>query len=178
MYAINADGTEKWRVTAAGAGTADWQSAPVVGTDGTIYLGSGLNLYAYTPDGALAWKFSADAPLTVSPALAEDGTIYFAKGDIDIPESKQLVALNPDGTLKWEYSAGSFMFTSPPTIDGNGTVYIGIVGALHAVNPDGTLKWTFDDPPADVAGVAIGADGTLYFGDAVGHVYALGPGAG
>lgn len=179
LYAFSNAGDVLWRADAApDTGSPYWQSTPSIGADGSVYLGSGLNFYAFSPDGAQQWVYPNDTPVTTSPAIGADGTVYFAKGDIGTVETNKLIALNPDGTLKWEYYADGYAFTSPPTVDGAGTVYIGIVGALHAVNPDGTRKWSFDDPPGDVAGAAIGADGTLYFGDAAGGVYALGPGAG
>jgi outer membrane protein assembly factor BamB len=122
--------------------------------------------------------YTCDTPLVSSPAIGADGALYFAKGETDTLDSYKLIALSPDGSLRWEYYPDGYGFTSPPTIDANGTLYIGIGGALHAVNPDGTRKWTFEDPAGKVAGVAIGTDGTLYFGESEGKVYALGPGRG
>lgn len=87
--------------------------------------------------------------------------------------------MNPEGTLKWEYYADGYKFSSSPTLDASGTIYVGVggLGMLHALNPDGTLKWSFDTQ-SDIGPVSIGADGTVYFGNEGGNVYALGPGAG
>jgi outer membrane protein assembly factor BamB len=179
LYAFSDTGEEQWRADAVpDSGSPYWQSTPAIGADGTIYLGSGMNVYAFNPDGSEQWGYPNTAKINMSPGIGPDGTIYYTTKDTSATENNLLVALHSDGTLKWEYSADGYYFTAPPSIDGSGTVYIGIYGALHAVNPDGTRKWTFDDPAGEVAGVAIGADGTLYFGDSAGYLYALGPGAG
>jgi outer membrane protein assembly factor BamB len=62
-------------------------------------------------------------------------------------------------------------------LDAAGTVYVGYVnGRLQAYYPDGTLKWSFPAASAVSSSPVMGADGTLYFGEDAGWVYALGPG--
>src|SRR2546428_13011944 len=60
-YAINHDGTAKWRFP---AGYID-----SIGRDGTIYI-SGDSLYAINPDGTLQWQFTiggSGGPSTTTP---------------------------------------------------------------------------------------------------------------
>ena len=57
--------------------------------------------------------------------------------------------------IKWEYPIGSYIsFVTSPTIDFDGTIYVGTTinetmrpgeGGLYAFSPDGTLKWIFSD---------------------------------
>src|ERR1019366_4308785 len=74
VYALNPDGTQKWKFTTGAAVT----SSPAVGGDGTIYIGSDDgNVYPLHPDGSQKWRF-ADGLQEVnsSPAVGADGTIY------------------------------------------------------------------------------------------------------
>jgi outer membrane protein assembly factor BamB len=56
LYAINPNGTRKWRYLTGSAAI----SSPAIGSDGTIYVGSSDNkLYAINPaDGSKKWEFS------------------------------------------------------------------------------------------------------------------------
>ena len=104
LYAVNPDGSRKWTVDTAYNTALDPRyyrnyaraakaitTAPTVGKDGTIYVGcSNGTLFAFNPDGTQKW---ADAhgidinpeqpdgsPIFTSPALAPDGTLYYAYG--------------------------------------------------------------------------------------------------
>ena len=51
-------------------------SAPAVGTDGTIYLGTFKGqLWAVNPDGTRRWVFQAGSEIKSAPAIGPDGTI-------------------------------------------------------------------------------------------------------
>jgi len=107
LYALNPDGTLKWKF-----GTGDWVlSSPAIAPDGTIYVGSeDYYLYALNPDGTLKWKFGTGDYIDSSPAIAPDGTIYVGSYDY------YLYALNPDGTLKWKFKTGAEVWSSPAVI--------------------------------------------------------------
>ena len=145
------------------------ETSPVIGADGTIYVGSNDSLYAFNPaDGSLKWNYTAGVFAATSPALGADGTIYF--GSVD----GNFYALNPaDGSLKWQYIMEN-PIESSPAIGTDGTIYVGSpYGCLYALNPaDGSLKWKSacnygSDSPT------IGTDGTIYVGD--GNLTSLNP---
>ena len=57
-------------------------SSPVLGADGTIYLGStDCKLYAVKPNGAQLWVFPTGGYVISTPAIGADGTIYVASDD-------------------------------------------------------------------------------------------------
>ena len=64
-------------------------SAPVIGSDGTIYIGSDDdNLYALNQDGSEKWSFHTGGFVqNASPALGTDGTIYFGSEDGNVYRS-------------------------------------------------------------------------------------------
>ncbi len=71
LYAVSPDGEEKWHFL-----TGWSESSPIIGTGGTIYMGSeDGDIYALSPNKEERWKFpvgEADA----SPAIGPNGTIY------------------------------------------------------------------------------------------------------
>jgi outer membrane protein assembly factor BamB len=180
VLALNPDGTQKWAFAADHELNKDsQQSTAAVGDDGTIYLRFYHEFYAINPDGTEKWHFDVGTNACSAPAVGADGTVFFASGNITLPETNKLYAFNADGSEKWEYYADGYAFAGSPTLDANGTVYVGVSGPcdIYAFYPDGTVKWVYDTL-AKCGPVSIGADGTLYFGDNAGHLYALGPGEG
>ncbi len=181
------DGTVKWAFKTE----QGMESSPAIGSDGTVYVGSHDNrLYAINLNGTEKWHFQVgngsvftksgtggyDAwkGILSSPAIADDGTIYFTS------MSSKLFALNPDGTEKWNFSMVlSVDIWSSPAIGKDGTVYVGshddFNGRLYAINPDGTEKWRFQTESDVSSSPAIGNDGTIYIATGDGHLYAINP---
>ena len=156
LYAINTDGTLKWRFSAG----SQIRSSPAIGSDGTIYVGSEDQfLYAINPNGTLKWKFQTGSTVTSSPAIGSDGTLYVGAG------SGFLYAINANGTLKWAFDTGSITESSP-AIGSDGTLYIiSGYGILYAITPDGNPKWFSAIGtilPLTLTSPAIGPDGTIY----------------
>ena len=168
LYAINSDGTLRWRYE---TGHIIFYSSPAVGSDGTIYVGSDDHyLHAVNSDGTLKWKYETGSMVTSSPAIGSDGTIYVGSNDY------YLYAINPNGTLKWRYLAENVIDISSPAIGSDGTIYIGSVdGYLYAINPDGTLKWRYLTDGLVYSSPAIGSDGTIYVGSDDSYLYAINP---
>jgi len=166
LYAVNPDGTKKWSFAFGGT----LGSAPAVGTDRTIYVGSqDHNLYAINSDGTKKWAFTTGGAVD-SPALGADGMVYVGS-DAD----HSLYAVNPDGTRKWVFATGGEIHSSP-ALGADGTIYIGSMdGNLYAIHPDGTKKWAFTagNPISSIP--ALGADGMIYFGSDDGIFNAINP---
>ena len=153
--------------------------SPVIGDDGTIYIGTrgrhstttGSKLFAIYPNGTERWQWGPGHFIDSTPAIAHDGTLYIGCWD------KSLYAVHPNGTVKWEFSdpGGSFVYTSP-AIAPDGTVYIGNNNnRLYAINPDGTFKWSYKTNGAIHSSPAVGADGTVYIGSNDKKLYAINP---
>ena len=93
--------------------------------------------YTIPDEPALKWAFNIGSPISSSPAIGEDGTIYVGAND------GRLYAINPNGTLKWSFETGD-KITSSPAVAKDGTIYVGSYdGYVYAINPDGSLKWKF-----------------------------------
>ncbi|MEA1996079.1 MAG: PQQ-binding-like beta-propeller repeat protein [Gemmatimonadota bacterium] len=138
LYALNPDGTLKWRFLPGG-----WSNGvPVIDRDGVIYFGSYDGyFYAVNPDGTLKWRFlfRADTDMNASAAIDTEGNVYFGTNDWNF------YALNPDGTLKWRfYTKGNV--NCSPAIDENGIVYFGSMDNLFYALDTGTGRGLADSP--------------------------------
>jgi outer membrane protein assembly factor BamB len=153
LYAVNPDGTVKWRYLTGG----NVQSSPAIAADGTIHVGSDDGrVYAIGLDGTLKWSSPVPNQYKTSPAVALDGTVYFESWD-------SIYAFSPDGTCKWTDTIGGTM-NATPAIAGDGTAYFmeRTITILAATYPDGTQKWRGQGSGYERAGPAIAGDGTIY----------------
>jgi outer membrane protein assembly factor BamB len=143
-------------------------------------------------NGAFKWFFEVGGPLTSSPAIGVDGTIYV--GDEESGPGgflpSHVYAVNPDGSRKWSFPISGIVSYSSAAIGADGTIYVGdedstssAAGHLYAINADGSEKWVFQTLGLIPSSPAIGADGTIYVGDefstgagsAASHLYAINP---
>jgi len=160
------NGTYYWRVRANGDGTnycdSDWSQCCTF----IICTGS-------CPDGTLKWKFypTVQGPPS-TPAIGNDGTIYFASG-------WNIYAFSSDGTEKWHKQiATSTSLTGNPAINESGTIYV--LGdedpaKLFAINStNGNIIWTYQSQSYIARSTpSIGYDGTIYFFAYDGKMYAI-----
>jgi hypothetical protein len=171
LYAINPNGTQKWRIQ---LDILPSSSAPAIGPDGTIYVHGNGNegnvvaiekLHAIMPSGAITWTFNFNggagiftSDIQSSPAVAPDGAIYVGSMDTN------LYALNPDGTIKWAHSPTTSSINTSPAVAPDGTVYVHDEFGFYAYDSSGTEKWHIDFNVSGADGSpSIGADGTVYF---------------
>jgi len=174
LYALNSDGSLKWKYLRGGG---NWDSSPAIGSDGTIYIGGFGSLHAVDPNGTRKWvyEFTTQEDVHSSPAIGQDGTIY-------ISTSRNLYAITPKGSLDWNYTkAGSW---SSPALGSDPTIYSqSLDGHLYALSPDGHLEWDFNDCQVQdycvyflsYSSPTIGGDGTLYVGSPDHKLYAVDP---
>jgi len=166
-------GTEKWRYQTLGDG-GTIESGAIVDNNGIIYfgtMGGNQNIYALYPNGTKKWSWHTPGPgfIWCTPAIAENGTRYFADW------TGNLFALNQNGSVQWSlYRSGEFH--SSPAIGDDGTIYLGHSGGcLYAINPNGVEKWHYETGYYVTSDPAVGEDGTIYVGSADDYLYALYP---
>ncbi|MBE7499039.1 MAG: PQQ-binding-like beta-propeller repeat protein [Verrucomicrobiales bacterium] len=128
-----ATGASRWQWQVA-RGSFLQSSAPVLGTDGTLYAFSGDSdgarphaLGAATGSLLGDWQCGVIASLAASPAAGADGTLYVGVGS-----SIQALAM-PAMQKVWEFPTGGAVLSSP-TLGTEGTVYVGSDdGRLYAL---------------------------------------------
>jgi sugar lactone lactonase YvrE len=171
--AISQDGRNIWNYKS----DEIYWSSPVVGANGIIYSKTLTKLNALDANGALVWETDIAEPGAGHPdpslAIASDGTIYLGEHDKK-SDNGSLTAVNTDGTIKWRVPIESkSREVSSPTVDANGIIFIG-ADWLYAITDKGSIKWRFELEGGISTDIAIGKEGTLYFGTDKGHVYAIG----
>jgi outer membrane protein assembly factor BamB len=143
---------------------------------------SGYTSAVGTSIGKIKWRFATEKPITSSPALDNNGRIYFGSAD------KNLYCLDRiTGSLIWKYATGDAIEHSSPAIDVNGILYIGSIdGNLYAFNTN-TIDpnnpqpyWVYPTAatlprPGIYGSPNIADDGTIIFGSADGILHALNP---
>jgi outer membrane protein assembly factor BamB len=144
-------------------------SSPILGPDGTIYLGSVLEdtlhprywIVAVAPDGTRKWRFPTgfvDRQTLSSPAIGRDGTIHVGAQD------GTFYAIRPDGSLRWKHQSAKAI-QQHPVIAPDGTIYVAIEGRLTAFSPDGAILWqSTQNDMTFPGGPSLAADGTIYIG--------------
>ena len=173
LYAYYSNGTRKWRYISDGGVWA----TPAINEDGTIIFptwDSYGTVHAVYPNGTVKWTYRDDyeTQSLSSPAIGNDGTIYF--GSDDYP-NYNIYAINANGTLRWKYST-DYITNGAPAIGSDGTIYIGSSDHhLYAMNPNGTLRWRFDAGSYIKGAATITSDGTIYVPAFNGYFYALAP---
>jgi outer membrane protein assembly factor BamB len=136
--------------------------------------GNGLLFALNAADGTLAWPQPFDPGTNTriwsSPAV-NDKLVFVASQDHHVYAVDQAT-----GNLAWKFPADQSIevgtFSGSPAVYKD-TVYVGSFDDnLYAIDLKGNLKWKFKtqgrlwEPPIEI-------DGTLYFGDLSGYVYAV-----
>jgi outer membrane protein assembly factor BamB len=141
--------------------TAGADSTPVLGADGSLYVGAGSSVVALdATTGAPKWRFETAGDVESAPTLAPDGTLYFGADD-----AKVYALSSSNGTLNWYFAFPDGSDTdSSPALGADGTIYIGSdKGTLYALNGQlGSLKWNFQAVGEISGAPAIGPDETIY----------------
>jgi len=116
MYALSGeDGSVLWSYPLTGP----LRSAPVVGPDGTIYVGTSTGLIALNEDVDTftpRLRFVHVAPDVGTPVIDSNGTIYFMS-------DKTLMAIHPNNLPEWQYHVGSYA-DGPLTITRDGALLV------------------------------------------------------
>lgn len=143
-------------------------SSPVIGGDGTIYVGTTSGkLISVKPDGSgTNWTATTNDTLGSSPALGQDGTIYVGSSD------QKLYALGAGGERKWALDLGSPVSGSP-AVGGDGSIYVGTSdGKLHAVSSGGAEKWSYTTE-GSIKGTPAVYAGSVYVGSTDKQLHAV-----
>ena len=160
--------------------TTEWSDAVSCGTTtlltATLISGGSFVVRVRARDGlGAASDWSAGHPVTVSgptvpwrfatpgseryasPAIGPDGTVYLAE------QSGAVRAVNPDGSLKWQLRIPG-VIDAPPTVAGDGTVYLSGGSYLYSIRPDGNLNYRLSRGHVNSYGaISVVGDSILYY---------------
>ena len=169
LRCLSANGRVLWTVDAPADDNPS--EAPVLGGDGSLFLGCDRHLMAFSSQGKRLWSFGATMDSNGAYMLAGDGTVLLfdaREGDGKRPGLYALdpLSASPYGTRKWFEPLG-FNFVA-----GFASAAIGPSGMIFCMNDrrsisafsnDGTLLWMFDLPgEIGQPSLAVGGDGAIY----------------
>jgi outer membrane protein assembly factor BamB len=182
LYAVNpSNGALKWKYNAG----YPLQSSPTLDKNNNIYFGAGTRVYSLGdaityPFTRWLAPFDTSANVNSSPALGQNGFLYFGSDD------GYVYALNSlTGLLQWKFNAQEPIYMSV-SVDASNNVIIGngsyMDGSLYYLDgatlglTDASRKLWTNKPQVSLGGplyntVAVKGD-TIYL-SAIGHVYAI-----
>ena len=128
---------------------------------------SGRSLLIGPQNGRAIWTFATKGPITGSPAIGADGTIYIGSWD------QNLYAVTTEGTEKWSAATGGVV-SSTPAIRKDGSIIVGSHdGKVYAFGSDGSVLWILATGGRVSSSPVIGLDGTIYIGSEDGKLYSV-----
>lgn len=133
---------------------------------------TGRSPYRGPQEGKVEWLFNAGFLVYSSPAIDQDGTVYFGC------DSRYFFAVTSSGSEKWQSLGGGS--DSSPLISSDGSIYCYGGGAsqvytyVYSYDRNGNLNWQYIvDDFESLSALAISQDGqTIYI--AATHLFALG----
>ena len=140
--------------------------------EGYVSLGQDKNYlnyyhFGFKSNDPLLWQFETQGQILSSPAMSDNGSLYFGCND------SSLYSITIYGELNWSYKTGAEVVSSP-AIGEHGTVYVGSKDhSLYAVSPGGTLQWSRETGGEIVSSPALADNGTIYIGSRDGLLYAF-----
>jgi outer membrane protein assembly factor BamB len=143
LFAVNTDGSEKWR---SWLGTLV-ESSPAIAPDGTIYVGASYfdtDTYSYTgslnavypSDGSIKWYIDFATNIISSPLVLSGGKVIVgsSNGTYSDEYPASLFAFMPNGDVAWEFPTEGDIWSSP-AIGSGGQIYVGSYdGCLYAID--------------------------------------------
>ena len=132
VYAINPDGSLKWKFSPQSSASFDVSTA--IGSDGTIYAlgndsGQAGILYAVTPDtGTQKWSYKLMSTASGSPIVGPNDDVYF----VDLRGN--LYSVDKSGKENWVFKINGNIKVSPALSPDNKVIYVATVdGTLQAI---------------------------------------------
>lgn len=199
IYCLNSSGTSIWGAPGyyhLPAGTGIYSTPALNFAEDVIYLqaldGNLYCIYVAASSPSTSWTTmlrtpnnttsTTEAPLTASPAIGADGTVY-AIGLDSTGFFSELYAINPNGSQKWVSQLGiNPLFVKPatvssPSIGPDGTIFSGHDSGTFTSNSpfDGSSVVSFNSTDDTDTTAVISSAGTVYMGTDGGFVFAYNP---
>jgi len=159
FYAINPDGSIKWKFSTGNPGLIE--SGYLINNEGTIFFGSQSGwLYALDTSGNLKWKYDTGGNIFQRVMNTDlQGNIYIANS------TNYLYSFSKDGELNWKVNYGGGLGARSVVFspDGNTMYTTGKDSNLYALNLDGSIKWIYQCAVGLRLPLLVDNSGNIYF---------------
>ncbi len=189
FYALNPDGTEKWRFETGemiDSAATITRYDPAAGYSKVVFLSGDGFIYCLRtddvpqPEDRLLWTLDATAApgpgynnwWEGNVVMGFDGTLYAGNTNWNY------YAFTQEGRIKWTHTTGANAWSAAGFAD-DGTIFWGSLDVgVYGVGPDGTSLWWTPTLGFVASSAAVGSDGTVYIGSFDSSLYALRPSTG
>lgn len=180
-YALNADGTVRWKVVTGEI----IDSSGLLDDQGRVYFGSGDGLLRAcdAKTGKVLWTFAADAPTATGAyldwfegnvAIGPSGTLYAPN------DNYRLYAIDrATGLADWRFVMPDQTWSLPAIDPARGTLFVGnnelltlLGNNTFAIGADGGAVWQESSPGTVAASPVLTTDGKVIVGGFDGFVHA------
>jgi hypothetical protein len=172
LTCVSSAGSERWSTPLLG----EWISAPVMDSDGNLYVGSMPEPHGFDPRpvflvalncaGSEKWRLELGEGLISQPAVLLDDA-----GDLILFRSDKLYAVRPDQSEAWDYAPpGGF---GGPVIGADNSILLNVGDALIALDSAGDELWSYPVPAGFALQPSVGPDGQICFRTADDHIIIL-----
>lgn len=194
MYAINPNGTLRWRIETGGlidAAGALSAFDPALGSAPLTFGSADDTLYHVTTPSSgqprILWTFRASVPPVAGQqvdwwegnvAVGPGGTLYAGN------TGGTAYAVSPQGSQVWAYTAGNSLWTTPAFAADGSSFWGSLDLHVYRLGPTGMRTWSTIVPGYVVSSPAIGlapagaGQEIVYVGSSNGKLYAINAGAG
>jgi hypothetical protein len=160
LQAIGPSGTKEWSYPLQwGLGS----TSPVVGVDGTVYMGVGNKIFAIGANGEKSWEeaLPPNAEIISDLSIGAAGRILLIVWIQGTSETFVYDIKPDDGSVAWTTRIPYSSYAFEPLVGTDGAIFIIDNNGCAALDPDdGSIKWSV----AEATGYApaLGDDGILY----------------
>ncbi|MEO0085781.1 MAG: PQQ-binding-like beta-propeller repeat protein [candidate division WOR-3 bacterium] len=106
LYAVNPDGTVRWRDSLG----ARIQSCPALANESTLYVVAGARLYSVSTDSGMRWRRSIGGANYCSPAVDSQGLVYVGSAN---STGSAFYVIAPDSTMLDAHPVSGEFWSSP-----------------------------------------------------------------
>jgi outer membrane protein assembly factor BamB len=143
-------------------------ASPVIGPDGTVYIGSVDGTFnALSGDGKLRWSYVCDEPIFSTAAVSRTGKVLVGCDD------DTLSAFSTDGSLRFVFRTKQDMDSSP-IISDDGKIFVGGEN-LHALDANGHLLFKVRLGAHVIASPSVRPDNVIAVGSLDHRFYLISP---
>lgn len=157
-------------------------STPVIGADGTVYVGSADHVFAALngATGRPRWRFRTGGIIDAAAALTPGGRVTIGSGDETLYQLRTAPAARR--RVVWRYRATRKPATGQLVNWWEGNVAVALDGsfvlgntggAMYALERDGRERWVHQTGNSVWTTPAVASDGTTYWGSVDRSFYAL-----